>query len=114
MISVAGTQLEVAIADRPAFWTSGLAEVESIEPLEGLLFVFPEPVDAAFTNQGMMFGLDVSFFHSEGGFMNTVTMPACPHGPCDAFRADRSFLYALEVPFGSVAEFHVGEVLDPG
>ena len=113
-VTVAGTRLEVAIADRPAFWSSGLAGVETLAPLDGVLFEFPEPVDAAFTNRGMTFALDVTFFDSEGRFVDTAVMPACEDGPCDAFRADGAFRYALEVPSGSVPTFSAGDRLEPG
>ena len=40
-ITVAGTRLEVAIADRPAFWSSGLADVETLAPLDRVQRVSP-------------------------------------------------------------------------
>jgi len=114
IISVAGTRLEVAVADRPAFWSSGLAGVETLAPLEGVLFAFPEPMDVAFTNRGMAFALDVTFFDSQGTYVDAVVMPACPDEPCDAFRAGGAFRYALEVPSGSASAFSPGDRLDPG
>jgi uncharacterized membrane protein (UPF0127 family) len=112
-ISVAGTALDVAVADRPAFWSSGLAGVQALAPLDGVLFAFPDAVEAPFTNRGMTFALDVSFFDTDGMFVDAVTMPACPDGPCDRFEAGGAFRYALEVPAGSVPAFRPGDVLEP-
>jgi uncharacterized membrane protein (UPF0127 family) len=113
-ITVTGTRLEVALADRPAFWSSGLAGVETLAPLDGVLFAFAEPMDAAFTNRGMAFALDVTFFDSDGTFVDSASMPACEVGPCDAFKADGAYQYALEVPSGSVPTFSAEDRLDPG
>jgi uncharacterized membrane protein (UPF0127 family) len=88
--------------------------VETLAPLDGVLFAFPEPVDAAFTNRGMAFALDVTFFDSDGRFVDTAVMPACADGPCEAFRADGAFQYALELPSASVPTFRSGDRLDPG
>lgn len=112
-ISVAGTALDVVVADRPAFWSSGLAGVESLAPLDGVLFAFPEAVEAPFTNRGMTFALDVAFFDEDGTFVDAVAMPACPGGSCDRFDAEGAFRYALEVPAASVPTFGPGDLLEP-
>jgi uncharacterized membrane protein (UPF0127 family) len=111
-ISVSGRELLVAVADRPAFWTSGLAGVETLETLNGVLFVFPDPVEAPFTNRGMAFDLDIAFFDADGRSVGSASMPACPDDPCDLFEAGAAYRYALEVPSGSLPVISAEDVLD--
>jgi uncharacterized membrane protein (UPF0127 family) len=104
-ILVGRTELTVAVADRPGGWTVGLAGIAELGPMDGMLFVFPEPIEAAFTNRGTAIALDLGLYDSAGVHVSTVRMPACASGPCTTFPAAGPFRYALEVAAGR---------LDPG
>jgi uncharacterized membrane protein (UPF0127 family) len=113
-VRVGNHELEVAIADRPVLWAAGLAGVDRVAPLDGLLFVFPEPVQAAFTNRGTLIPLDVTFFGVEGEVVDRVEMPACPSGTCRTYEAVAPFRYVLERGARTVPTLGPGDVLDPG
>jgi uncharacterized membrane protein (UPF0127 family) len=111
-VTIDGRSLTVAIADRQELWATGLAGLDDLGPLGGALFVFPEPVEASFTNRGTAMELDLAYFDADGRWLSTDTLPACPSGECAVFRSPGSFRFALETPRGGLEGVGTGSVLE--
>lgn len=102
-IGLGTAELLVAFALTPGEWSSGLAGVEALEPLDGMLFVFPEDSGgAAFHMEGALIPLDIAFFSEDGGLLDVATMPLCAGPPCPVYRPEGPYRSALEAPAGSL------------
>jgi uncharacterized membrane protein (UPF0127 family) len=110
-VRVADRMYRVSVADDAASWTRGLAGVDDLGPLDGLLFEFPGPVDARFSMQGATIPLDIAFFDAGGACLRVVKMPLCGSDPCQAYGSPAPFRWALEVPAGSLAGARPGDRL---
>jgi uncharacterized membrane protein (UPF0127 family) len=113
-VRVGDRELEVGVADRPVLWARGLAGVDRVSPLDGLLFIFPGAVRAPFTNRGALIDLDVTFFDDRGRVVDGFEMTACAQGTCRIFEAAKAYRYALEVPAGTMPSPGAEDVLDLG
>jgi len=102
----------VAVADSPDEWARGLAGVADLGPLDGLLFAFPEPVEAAFFMKGATIPLDIAFFAADGRCLSVQSMPLCAADPCPTYRAPAPYRWALETPAGELAGVAVGALLE--
>jgi uncharacterized membrane protein (UPF0127 family) len=111
-LGIADHTLTVAIADQPAAWGRGLAGIDDLGPLDGLLFAFPEPVEAAFIMQGALVPLDIAFFDASQECIYRTTMPICSDDPCPTYAAPGPYTRALEAPAGSLAGIAIGDELD--
>ena len=58
--------LRVAVADSPEERVAGLRDRTDLGPYDGMLFVFPAPIDGSFTMSGVTAPLDIGFFDSDG------------------------------------------------
>jgi len=101
---VNGVPLTVGVAGSAEQWPQGLSGVEVLEPLDGMLFVFPTVAERTFWMQGMLFPLDVAFFDADGFLVNVVAMDTCLDGDCPSYPSDGLAQYALETPQGSLGE----------
>ena len=101
-----------AVADSPDAWGRGLAGVEDLGPLDGLLFEFPRPVDVAFYMKGAMISLDIAFFDANGTCLQVSTMPVCEKEPCPTYRAPEPFRWAFEAPAGSLTHVASGDQIE--
>ena len=99
----------VAVADDPAAWTRGLAGVEDLGPLDGLLFAFPGPVEAKFSMKGASIALDIAFFDAAGTCVGFAMMPLCAADPCPTYGARSPYRWALEGPVGTLAGIAEGD-----
>jgi len=104
VVEVNGIPLTVAVAGSPEQWPQGLSGVEVLEPLDGMLFVFPTVAERTFWMDGMLFPLDVAFFDADGFLVNVVAMDTCPDGDCPNYLSDGLAQYALETPQGALGE----------
>jgi uncharacterized membrane protein (UPF0127 family) len=89
--------------------TRGLAGVDDLGPLAGLLFAFPEPVEARFTMKGATVPLDIAFFDARGTCVQVLTMPPCAAEPCPTYGPGAPYRWALEAPAGSLAGIVAGD-----
>ena len=101
----------VAVADAPDEWSRGLAGVNDLGSIDGLLFAFPEPVEAAFFMTGATIPLDIAFFAEDGRCLSVQSMPLCAADPCPAFRAPAPYRWALEAPAGKLAGLGEGALM---
>lgn len=106
-------QLRVAVADTPDARGRGLIGVADLGPLDGLLFTYPEPVEATFHMQGVPVPLDIAFFDAAGRALAVVRMEPCEAQPCPLYRSPGPIRWALEAEAGGLADLEVGEVLRP-
>jgi uncharacterized membrane protein (UPF0127 family) len=91
-----GTRWRVAVADAPDHWAQGLQGVELFGSVDGVWFVFPEDVDAAFWMRGARVPLDIAFLDADGRVLASLTMPTCNADPCPTYRPERPYRSALE------------------
>jgi uncharacterized membrane protein (UPF0127 family) len=82
----------------------GLREVTSLEPYDGMLFVFPADTDARFTMSNTPLPLDITFLDANGVPVDTKTMQPCLDGSdadCPVYASKGKYRYALERPAGA-------------
>ena len=65
-IGLGGETVHLQFALTPRESASGLMHRESLEPNEGMLFIFPEPRQASFWMKNTPLPLDIGFFDAEG------------------------------------------------
>jgi hypothetical protein len=99
-VTVGGRAWRVAVADDPAERARGLMEVEDLEGLQGVLFVFPEDTTAAFWMKDTPQALDIAFFAADGSLVGRFVMEPCPEDDCLGYRPGGMYRYALETPAG--------------
>lgn len=99
-------QLSVLNADSGAERWAGFRgfPAESIERFPGVLFRFEVETQAKLTMQTVLFDLDVAFFAADGTYAGGTTMKANSQ---DLYTASGPFLYALELPAGSLARLGI-------
>lgn len=115
-LRLGSTAYIVAVADSPDEWARGLVGVDDLGPIDGLLFAFPEPVEAPFFMRGATIPLDIAFLAEDGRCLSVQTMPLCAADPCPTYQAPAPYRWALEAPAGELAGVSVGArmELDPG
>lgn len=92
-------------ADTPEERSRGLMEVTDFEGVDGMLFSNPAPV----TNEFYMFNtptpLTISWWGADGSFVSATDMAPClgvDAAACERYGAGAPWLYAIEVPQGSL------------
>ena len=88
------------LARDEASWASGLQGVTALAGVDGLLFVFPEDIEAPFWMRGAEVPLDIAFYDASGNWLASFSMPVCREDPCHRYRPDRPYRYALETTPG--------------
>jgi uncharacterized membrane protein (UPF0127 family) len=91
-ITLAQTELDVAVARTPQQWARGMVGCD--EP-HGLLFIMPPGSSYAFHMRGMNQPLAIGFFDSDGRLVDAGYLEA-KHGHK---KPKRKYTYALEIPF---------------
>jgi uncharacterized membrane protein (UPF0127 family) len=102
----------VAVADASDEWGRGLAGVDDLGPIDGLLFAFPEPVEAPFFMKGATIPLDIAFFAEDGRCLGVQSMPLCAADPSPTYRAPAPYRWALEAPAGGLAGVAEGALME--
>ena len=110
-VRLGGQAMHVAVADTPDGWTRGLEGVRNLGPVDGLLFAFPEPVDAEFFMRGALIPLDIAFIDPESRVAAVAAMPLCAVDPCPTYRSPIPYRWALETPAGGLANTIAGDRL---
>ncbi len=98
-IVVGGETWDVAVADTPVLRAQGLMGVTDLH-VDGMLFVFDGPVQAAFHMQDTLIPLDIAFFGEDGVLIDQFTMTPCDEVPCPTYPAAAPFEYAIETTVG--------------
>jgi uncharacterized membrane protein (UPF0127 family) len=109
-IAVGGRCIRVVIADTLAERVEGLRQRSDVGGYDGMLFVFDGATDTAFTMSTVPVPLDIGFYDGTGKLVSDEHMLPCAKAEdqCPVYRADGSFVYALEtvkgkLPAGSLA-----------
>ncbi len=99
--TVSGSSWTVALADSPALRSQGLMGVSDLGGLDGMLFVFEDVTQVAFTMRDTLIPLDIAFFAADGTLVDLFPMTPCLEEPCPTYAAAAPFRYALEAPAGA-------------
>lgn len=101
--SLRGKLLRLAVAADPASRSRGLSD--GLRGLDGMLFVFPRPQQAAFWMTGVRDSLSIAFLDDEGYIVHMEDMRA--HST-QLHMSPVPVRYALELPLGRFRELGAG------
>lgn len=110
-VHLGGEEMRVGVADTPSGWSRGLEGVRDLGSVDGLLFAFPEPVEAEFFMRGALIPLDIAFIDPEGRVAAVSAMPLCDADPCPTYRSPIPYRWVLETPAGALADTIAGDRL---
>jgi parallel beta-helix repeat protein len=101
-------QLSVLVADSGIERWAGFRGFPAsfAERFPGVLFRFDTETEARFTMTTVLFDLDIAFFTADGTFAGGTTMKANSE---ELYTASSAFLYALELPAGSLASLGISD-----
>lgn len=111
-VTIGAQELMVAVADTPDARSRGLSGTADLGPLDGMLFVFPEPVETGFFMRGVVMPLDIAFVGLDGRVLDVLTMPLCETDPCPTFRPAQPFRWAIETVAGGLSGIDEGEIVE--
>ncbi|MFW6006052.1 MAG: DUF192 domain-containing protein, partial [Candidatus Bipolaricaulota bacterium] len=94
-------KLIVALANNSSRQTHGLKHVAEIEPLDGMIFTFPEETRTGFWMKDTKISLQIGFFSSAGKLQESVVMDPCNSASCPSQTPEETFQYVLELPADS-------------
>jgi uncharacterized protein len=95
--------LEVEVADTAAERQAGLMGRESLNPYDGMAFVWDEPVEATFWMKDTRIPLSIAFWDDRGRIISILDMDPCTGDPCPSFGPEEPFVGAVEVGQGAFA-----------
>jgi uncharacterized membrane protein (UPF0127 family) len=95
--------LEVQVADTATERRIGLMGRESLEPYDGMAFVWDEPVEATFWMKDTRIPLSIAFWDDQGRIISILDMDPCTGDPCPLYGPDEPFVGAVEVDRGTFA-----------
>jgi parallel beta-helix repeat protein len=101
-------QLSVLVADSGIERWAGFRGFPAsfAERFPGVLFRFDSETEARFTMLTVLFDLDIAFFTADGAFAGGAAMKA---NSAELYTASAAFLYALELPAGSLARLGIAD-----
>jgi uncharacterized membrane protein (UPF0127 family) len=112
--TLAGVPWSVAVADNAELRGSGLMGVTDLGRIDGMLFVYPEPVESRFWMRDTLLDLDIAFFDAAGRLLTVLAMEPCTAMPCPLYDPGVAFQWALEALPGRFSGLDPGAVLDIG
>lgn len=92
--------LRVEIADTPEEREVGLMDRETLDPYDGMAFVWDEPVQASFWMKDTRIPLSIAFWDADGEIVAMFDMDPCEDDPCPSYAPDGAVLGAVEVDQG--------------
>lgn len=101
-----GQRFSAFVADTPSTQQRGLGGRESIEPLDGMLFVFERDGRYAIWMKDMRFAIDIIWV-SAGGMVVDVRTNVSPDSYPETFEPKDSARYIFEAPAGFAERFGV-------
>jgi uncharacterized protein len=109
-LSLAGECRRIAVADDPAERASGLRGIPDPGPYAGMVFVYPSPVENAFTMSGVTFPLELGFYDDRGRPVDRLHLVPCPQADdtCPLYPSRAPYRYALETYDGDVPAGSIG------
>ena len=114
-IRITGTAGQVTdgcalLADEEAERARGLMGQHDLRGYDGMLFRFPAPSSTRFYMRDTLIPLTIAFFAPDGSFVSAADMTPCPATTeaCPLYAATGPYLFALEVPAGSLGRLGAG------
>lgn len=100
------------VADTGDERARGLMGVTDLGGYDGMLFVFEEEVDGAFTMKDTPAPLSIAWFDSDGVLVSSTDMDPCVDeraeaDECPSYPAGGAFRFAIEVPQGQLEDIGV-------
>jgi uncharacterized membrane protein (UPF0127 family) len=97
-IRVGQREIRVVVADDVTERTIGLRGRVDASPYDGMLFVFDDDTETAFTMSGVPAPLRIAFFAADGSRVDVLRMEPCAgsDATCPLYRASGAYRYALE------------------
>lgn len=74
-----------------------------------MLFDFGQETRSGFWMKDTLIPLDIGFFNADGLLVGKDEMVPCLSDPCEIYRIEDSYWFALEVPTGDLEEAIPGE-----
>ena len=66
-------------------------------PIDGMLFVFPEPTSGGFWMMNTLVPLTIAFFNADGERVRKLSMTPCRTEACPIYKPRRTYRFALEL-----------------
>jgi uncharacterized membrane protein (UPF0127 family) len=109
-VHVGGRLLAVVLARTEDQRSTGLRQRSTLEPYDGMLFVFPSDISTAFTMSTVPVGLDIAFYRADGRSVGQLRMQPCAgtEAACPTYDIHKSFRYALETLVGRLPKGRLG------
>ncbi len=102
--SSAGDQtLSVEVAATPEARAAGLMGRESLEPYDGMVFTWDQPVNASFWMKDTLIPLSIAFWDKHRKIVAIFDMDPCTADPCPTYDPGVDILGAIEVAHGELA-----------
>ncbi len=110
VLELAGQELEVLVARSPNHQYKGLGGRDSLEPYDGMLFVFSFPRQVGIVMRDMRFPIDIVWI--EKGVVVDIAPyvqvePGVPEGQLRVYRPRVPAKYVLELPAGWAEEYEL-------
>lgn len=108
IIELQGHEFSVQIADTQRKQTKGLSQRQTLDPQQGMLFVYSEEQPLTFWMKDTLIPLDIVFFNKDGSFNSLHhSMRPCPtlkHATtqCTLYKSASPAQFALELKGGTV------------
>lgn len=103
-------KLTVGLANNSSRQIQGLQHVGELEPLDGMVFTYPEETRSGFWMKNTKISLQIGFFGSNGKLQESVVLDPCNSPRCPSHTPEEPFQYVLELPADS--EIQLDELSD--
>jgi uncharacterized protein len=95
---------DVEVADTPSERGVGLMHREELAPVDGMAFLWKEPIEGTFWMKDTLIPLSIAFWDEGGRILAILDMEPCEAEPCPSYGPDEPFLGAVEVEQGVLGE----------
>ncbi len=102
-------EMTVEIANTPVRRSLGLMFRDELPEDHGMIFLFPEEIDASFWMKNTRIPLSIAFFSAEGKILKIMDMDPCTQDPCPKYSPGVFYRGALEVNQGWFSRHGVKE-----
>jgi uncharacterized protein len=105
---------DVEVADTPSERRVGLMHREELAPIDGMAFLWHEPIEGTFWMKDTLIPLSIAFWDEGGRILAILDMEPCEAEPCPSYGPDEPFLGAVEVEQGVLGEagVEVGDLVE--
>ena len=101
-------RLHVRVADTANARAEGLMNVTSLQPDDGMAFVWTETTTGTFWMKDTLIPLSIAFVSSDGTIVSTTEMQPCATDPCPTYAASAPYVMAIEANTGWFTDHGIG------